>query len=214
MARCPVNHLFIVCMVSFFFFPSSVPYCWSTVWLHEALPLCLSVTDGKWSIFSANILPYWMTRTGWCWDHDVHAASSWSLLTFLLCISLPLAAVHEPGAPKQHGPADSEWLFLYQPLQHGARAEQRHGPFALRPAQLHFWCPLALPSHPFQHRLPRTSQLRCIISTIQHSKVCNVDGKDAAQPCSFVGFSPVANGDTAVLIHIQACARTEWPVSS
>lgn len=220
MAYCPVNHLLIVCAVSF---PSSVPHCWSTVWLHEALPLCFSVTGGKWGIFFANILPYWMTHIGWCWDHAVRPPSWWPCcvklvlanITFvtLLCVSLPLAAVHEPGAPEQHGPADSEWLFLHQPLQHGARAEQRHGPLALRPAQLHFWCPLALPSYPFQHRLPGTSQLRRIISTIQHSKVCNVDGKDAAQPCSFVGFSPVANSFTTVLTHIQACARTEWPVS-
>lgn len=63
----------------------------------------------------------------------------------------PAATVYEPGAPEQHGPADSEWLLVHQPLQHRPCAEQRHGALALRATQLHLRRPLAVASHPLQH---------------------------------------------------------------
>ncbi|KAK2488642.1 hypothetical protein MC885_006925 [Smutsia gigantea] len=39
--------------------------------------------------------------------------------------------VHKPGAPEQHGPADSERLLVHQFLQHRACREQHHGTLAL-----------------------------------------------------------------------------------
>lgn len=78
----------------------------------------------------------------------------------------PAATVHKPGAPEQHGPADSERLLVHQPLQYRPRAEQRHGTVALCTAQLHLRCPLAVPRHPLQHRLPGPAQLRRVFPAI------------------------------------------------
>lgn len=116
------------------------------VTLRSCTPFCFSHQYKEGDIFCKS--PSWCDRNSsaeiavhpaWrrlCYVWPAHADAA--PLTLLCVLSLPAAAVHEPGAPEQHGPADPEWLFLHQPLQHGARAEQRHGPLALRPAQLHF----------------------------------------------------------------------------
>lgn len=211
MAFCPTDHLLVMHrlfsqLCSWSTVRSCTPFCFS----HQGKEgdiLCKSPwrgTDG-----GAEMMLCILCGGGCVWPACAAAAP----LT-LLCTSLPAATVHEPGAPEQHGPADPEWLFLHQPLQHGACTEQRHGPLALRPAQLHFWRPLSLPGHPFQHRLPRTSQLRCIISTVQHSKVSNMDGKDTASLCSFAALGPPAPSDVIYVTQTQACARTKWPESS
>lgn len=94
----------------------------------------------------------------------------------------PAATVHEPGAPKQHGPADPERLLVHQPLQHRPRAEQRHGALALCAAQLHLRRPLTVARHPLQHRLPGPTQLRCVLPAVEHRQVRDVDGKSTGAP--------------------------------
>lgn len=98
------------------------------------------------------------------------------------CVGVLAATVHEPGAPEQHGPADSEWLVIYQPLQHRPCTKQRDGTLALRTAQLHLWCPLSIPCHPFQHRLSRPTQLRCVLPAVKHRQVGHLDGKRTSPP--------------------------------
>lgn len=87
------------------------------------------------------------------------------------------ATVYEPGASEQHGPADPEWLLVYQPLQHRPCTEQCHGTLSICSAQLYLRCSLAFACHPLQHRLPRPTQLRRVFPTVEHRQVGYLDGK-------------------------------------
>lgn len=96
-----------------------------------------------------------------------------SLSPFLLCLS----SVPIQLAEQQHG-EPGEPRNVRQPLQLRERLlVGRAHPFALLPTQLHVWGPFACPGHPLQHRLPWTARLPSVFPTVQHRKVCNVDGE-------------------------------------